>query len=112
MEVVKLASNHSKLSGPDWQDLALAMEGFEMENNVRLTFVGAFCLTGGLSDLVWSLTAFPREVESGEVKTLASVSAKCRAQGFKTLGGLLFFLLYQLDFQLALGEFDSITKSG
>lgn len=106
-----MASSRVSLNGPGTQDLAMMMEAFDAQNRVRTVLTGEACLTGGLADIRWQAQAMSLETESGEVSVLASVSATCLQGRFRTLEGLISYLLYQLDFQLAEHEWEKIKPA-
>jgi len=76
-------------------------EAFEAQNSVRIVLTANSCLTGGLADIRWQAQALEESSENGEAKVLASASVTCLAGRYKSLEGLITFLLYQLDFKLA-----------
>ncbi len=110
MEVVLLASSRGTQNGPDWSDVAGMVKAFESQNRV----VVEICLLAGgteeLPDLIAEGRGYTSATADVERALLASVKCRWRAERFKSLEGLLTFLLYQLDFALASYEMEGISR--
>lgn len=98
---MRLASSRGTSNGPDWRDLAEMLTAFEEQNRVTIEICISKLLDSQLPDLRVIGKAWELAVDRRVVKPLASVSVVCRAERIRTLEGLVTFLLYQLDFQLA-----------
>lgn len=88
----------------------MVMLAFESINNVRVEVRIGRMDVGAASELGITVLAHDRKVEIGEAPPLASVSVKCSAMNLRTLDSAVLAALYQLDFQLAKGEFDAALK--
>lgn len=106
-EVLPLGSKQALSNGNEPEELTDLLRAFEVMNSCKLTLSSSLELTRGYIDMEWRLTA--RSLQTGLLDQppldLASVSVW--AGDYKTLMGLLTRLLYSMDFQLALNEFDS-----
>jgi len=83
---------------------------FEEQNTCTIEISLRRCNTAHLPDLHLTATAWSPKADRREVKPLASANVKCRQERFKTMEGVLFFLMYQLDFLIAEGEW-AATKN-
>lgn len=100
-----MASSRGTSNGPDWRDIALAMEAFEAQEDCRLSITLCSAIDkNGCADLIMQAQAL-RDGEGLEVITLASASVTCSGTHPQTLDGALFRLMYALDFQSAANEY-------
>jgi hypothetical protein len=83
---------------------------FEDQNRVRIEVCLTRWTTGDMPDLSASAKAWAPEADRRVQKPLAYQNVRCRAERVRTLEGLLSYLLYQLDFQLAEHEWDATKK--
>ena len=84
---------------------------FEDQNAVRIEVSLMRWTTGELPDLSASAKAWEKEADRRVAKPLAFSNVRCRAERVRTLEGLLSYLLYQLDFQLAEHEWASADNN-
>lgn len=110
MEVQPLASNQEGSRGPDWRDLAEMIAAFEDQNHVRIEVCLTRWTTGDMPDLSASAKAWEPEADRRVAKPSAFVNVRCRAERVKTLAGLISYLLYRLDFQLAESAWGDATE--
>lgn len=110
MEVVPLASSRGTSNGPDWKDLAEMLAAFEDINKVRIELCFARWTTEGNADLSVSCKAWEQNADRRVARPLGFVNAQWNVGKWKTIEGLLTFLLYQLDFELGRHELDGTTR--
>jgi len=102
-----LASRHHSLDLSELKDVTDLLQGFQEQNSC------IFKVRFGLSELkrfpaiamvgeAWSVGE-----DKQELKLLASVSVICSDLNLRTWNGALTQLMYMLDFQLALNEFET-----
>lgn len=96
-----MASRSTSSSGPDWEDLAMAMKVFQEQNQCAIEVTVSQVVTNGAPDLRFDAKAWPKDVDKRGARPLALSSAVCHADRFKTIGGALFYLMYRLDFAIA-----------
>lgn len=106
-----LASSRATSNGPDWRDLAEMIAAFEDQNSVRIEICFTRWTTGDMPDLSVVGKAWAREADRRVAKPLAFQNVICRAEQLRTLEGLVTYLLYQLDFQLAEHEWNETDKN-
>lgn len=87
------------------------MEAFEAQNRVRILLTATSCLTSGQADIKWQAQAIGEDAGSSVAPVLASASVTCLAGRLRTMEGLITFLLYQLDFQLAEHEWQKNAQA-
>ena len=87
-------------------DVTMVMLAFEAINKVRLKVELSRVDVGHNSDLRMTVLAFGTAPEDGDQWLLASTSLNCLATERLTLDAAVLAALYQLDFQLASGEFE------
>lgn len=87
------------------------LSAFEEQNRVTIELSITKLLGSEVPDLRVIGRAWEVGVDRREVKPLASQSVICRAEQIRTLEGLVTYLLYQLDFQLAAHEWDAVKTS-
>ena len=81
-------------------------QAFELQNQVKLEIRLEVQTKAGVPDLLLTALAHQNGVEIGEAPPLASVSVRCSGTNLKHLRDALTHVLYALDFQLALHEFE------
>ena len=97
--------------GSDWRDVAAVLIAFEAINNCHLEIRLMAGDRKGLADLKMVLSATERTAVDGVAPLLGSVSATCWAMNLRNLEAAVIQLLYQLDSQLASGEFARVLKT-
>lgn len=107
-EVLSLGSKHSLSNGNESQELTDLVAGFEVINKCKITLTSSLVLTKGYLDLKWIATAHPSSEAASEQSSLALASASVWGGDYRTFLALLTRLLYAMDFQLALNEFDMV----
>lgn len=105
-----MASSRGTSNGPDWQDLAETLTAFEKQNRVNIEITLTRVREGDAVDLLLTAKAWDPIVDRRVAKPLASQDVLCRAERIRTVEAVLFYLLYQLDFQLAEHEWEDIGK--
>lgn len=103
-----MATSRGTTNGPDWADVAGMLAAFEDQNKCRIDVTFSRWTTADQPDISVVAKAWEREADRRVAKPLAFTNVIWRAERLKTLEGLIFFLLYQLDFQLAENEFATI----
>lgn len=84
------------------------MAAFEDQNRVRIELSVMRWTDGEEPDLSISAKAWEQAADRRVAKPLAFQNVICRAERIRTMEGLLTYLLYQLDFQLASREWDEV----
>lgn len=107
-----MASSRDTSNGPVGKDIQLAWEAFEAMDGVHLELKAVSVLTKGLADIRWTMEAWPEDERSRGVQPLVSASVTYLAGWHKNLEALIFYLLYQLDFQLAEQEWKKTESAG
>jgi hypothetical protein len=100
-----LASKLGYSPGVTWRDVALAWEEFEGIEEVVIKMTVQSTLTRGMADLLVTAVATRDAAPNGEVPPSVSASATCLGSNLLSLEGVLFQLLYVLDFQHAAAEY-------
>lgn len=93
-------------TGLDWNEVLELVWAFEKQNQVSIEITLSVVVERGVPDLLLEARATDVKAESTEVLPLAYASVRCLAARLKSLAGVLTFLLYQLDFQLAEHEWE------
>jgi len=106
-DVLPLGSKQSLSNGKEPEELTDLIAAFEAQNKCRITLSACLKLRKGYQDMEWTAECVNREQGLTAHLPLGFVSVSVWAGDFKTLMGLVTRLLYALDFQLALNEFDS-----
>jgi hypothetical protein len=83
------------------------LAAFEEQNRCVIEICFHRWTTNELPDLSVVAKAWEKSADRRVAKPLGFVNVIWRAERLKTLEGLITFLLYQLDFQLASNEFAS-----
>lgn len=107
---VPLASRHFSLNMSEVGDMTDVMLAFEKHNNVRIKVDMELIIDSAAPDLMITAKAMEVESKDTEVLLLASVSVKCSSMNLKSMNAVLTHVLYALDFQLALNEFEKVPK--
>jgi hypothetical protein len=107
--VLPLGSKQALSNGKEPEEVTDLVAAFEQHNRCRITLSCSLALHGGYLDLEWRAAAFEMTPHDQVVTGLALASVTAWAGAYKTLKGVLTFLLYQLDFALAREEFDKAT---
>lgn len=101
-----MGSKQALSNGNELEELTDLLAAFEGQNSIKLLVTCSLGSRKGQADTVWVVSA----VEGVEGVLVAPSSGfqsvKVWGGDFKTLMGLLTRLLYALDFQLALNEFE------
>lgn len=106
-----MATSRGTSNGPDWADLASMIEAFEKQNRVSIDICFGSAKTMEMPDIEARAAAWEPGTDRRGAKPLALKSVKWRAERFRTMEGLLTYLLYQLDFLLAEHEWGT-AESG
>jgi hypothetical protein len=105
-----LASSRDTSNAPDWKDLASIIDSFQQTDNVLVAFTMGTTIIAGIPDLeivcVWNT----RERVDAGLAALGSQKLTCSGSRMKSLEAALLALLYRVDFQLALEEFEGVKK--
>lgn len=103
-----MGSRHHSLQMTEVADVRDTLQAFEENNNVKLEIRMSLSVLNGTPDVQITAIAHERGVEIGDRPPLASVSVKCSAMNLKHWKAVHTHVLYALDFQLALNEFESV----
>lgn len=104
-----MESRHFSLNLSEVGDVTDLMLAFERHNAVRLEVRLSLVNQEKNASIAIAMLAHGKEGEIGEVPPLGSVSAICSAINLKTLRDVLTHVMYALDFQLALREWDAAS---
>lgn len=104
-----MGSRHHSLDLSELADVTDLVGAFEEQNNVRLSIRFGRVSKLGVPGLVVVAEAWTLEDVPPEAKPLASVSVICSGLNIKTWNAVLTHVMYALDFQLALNEFESVA---
>jgi len=107
-----LATSRGTQNGPDWADVAGMLAAFEEQNHCVIEICFHRWTTAEQPDLSVVAKAWEREADRRVVKPLGFANVIWRAEKLKTLEGLITYLLYRLDFQLAENEWEGTNKKG
>lgn|SRR5678815_5946086 len=107
---VSLGSKHALSNGNETEELIDLVAAFEQHNNCKITLSCCLRLHSGYLDLEWEAKAEEARGFRPEVAPSVLASVKVWGGDYKTLMGLHSRLLYALDFQLALNEFEGVEK--
>jgi len=105
-----LASRHHSLDLSELMDVTQLLCAFEEHNSVRIHLVVETLNTSKGPCLVVGAYAWDRPAEEPGARCLASVSVRCLDLNLRHWNAALTHVLYALDFQLALNEFDALEK--
>ena len=104
-----MASKHFSLQMGEVADILDLLIGFEQQNKVELQFRLALSTEPKHRDIVVTAAAYPPEDALMAQPPLAFASVECLATGLRNLRDVVTHALYQMDFQLALHEFESVN---
>lgn len=102
-----MGSKQALSNGNEPEELTDLLAAFEQQNKCKLTLSVCLKLKNGYLDTEWTMTATDQEHQSLVQLPLGLGSVAVWAGDYKTLMGLLTRLMYSLDFQLALNEFET-----
>lgn len=103
-----MASSRYTSNTPDWQDLAETMRHFQEQNDCLIYVELSSVETKGMPDIAARAYAWPKNSDRRGARPLALVSLTWREGRYKSLMGLVFYLMYHLDFKLAGAEWDTV----
>jgi len=92
-------------------ELITVLTEFERENSVELKLRGELVKGKNGLDLEWVAEAWGTQGSNPEVKLLASAKRRCRESRLVLMEALLLQLLYTLDFEIGLLEFQSTNET-
>jgi len=95
----------------DWSEVAELLYAFEEQNDIRITIELSSCLTGDTNDLCVIGKAWSPTQDRRARPALASQSVRCLGERAASLKALIFYLLYQIDFQLGEREWEKTKAS-
>lgn len=90
-------------------DVVDTWQAFELSNKVAVKMRMELDMSGKAPTFIILMEAHETRESVGEVPLLASVSVKCSDMNLKHFKDALTHVLYALDFQLALNEFESVS---
>lgn len=102
-----MASRHFSLEMTEVADVRDMLMAFEQHNSVKLELRVSVQSLNGRPDVVIAGIAHESAEAIGVAPPLASVSVRCSAMNLKHLAAALTHVMYALDFQLALNEFEA-----
>ena len=102
-----MVSRHHSLDLSELMDVMDVVMAFEDQNSVKVWFRFNVGKVGKAPEVFLTAECWGKDKEPTEVPSSASVSVKCSALNLKTWNAVLTHVLYALDFQLALNEFES-----
>ena len=104
-----MGSKQALSNGNEPGELTDLLAAFEVQNKCKLTLMSSVQLHKGYLDTQWRLVAHGGVDIPWEAPHLALANVAVWGGDYKTLMGLLTRLLYAVDFQLALNEFEKIA---
>jgi len=105
-----LASSRDSSNTPDWKDLAEILNSFQNQNKLTVEVTILPVVTGTTCDLSLSLRWGDVGAGREDWPHQNLLRATCLGTNRKGLESAILALLYQLDFKLALTEYDGIVK--
>ena len=96
-----MASSRDTSNGPDWKDIAAALQAFQSQEELDLTVILRAVGTENRPDLEVEVQARPKLIWKQEAAPWDYVKLTCSATQRKTLEAALLAALYQLDFRIA-----------
>lgn len=108
--VTSLASRHHSLDLSELADVMDIVRAFEEHNSAQTFFRFNVGMVGKRPELFLTAACWGKDQETTVVPSSASVSVKCSDLNLKTWNAALTHVLYALDFQLALNEFESVER--
>lgn len=103
---VPLASKDGSSKTNDAQELTDILVAFEQINKCKITLEAHVELHKGYLDMKWTATAVENSQSTAVPTSSASQSVTVWAGDYKTQMAVVTRLLYAMDFQLALNEFE------
>jgi hypothetical protein len=110
MEVLPLASRHFSLQMSELADVTDLLVAYEKQNQMRVTWSFLLKWEGKVPYIEITAKAWGMKGTDPEAKPLASVSVKCSDMNLRHWNAALTHVLYALDFQCALLEFDNAER--
>jgi len=104
-----LGSKHALSNGNEPEEVTDLLSAFELQNKCKITLTVSVELHKGYLDSRWEAEAIGSQAGEPERGYLVLASVRVWGGDYKTLMGVVSRLLYALDFQLALNEFDSVS---
>jgi len=92
-------------------ELITVLQEFERTNKVEIKLFGELVTHAGRQDLEWRLEAWGEFMGEPAAKLLASVKRTCMGSRLVTMEALLLQLLYSMDFELGLLEFQRTDET-
>lgn len=105
-----MASRHLSLQMSELADVTDLLVGFQQHNNVRVKVDVEVEVGGKVPTLVITGKAIGLTPADGVLPLLASVSVICSDLNLKRWNAVLTHVIYALDFQLALAEFEEAEQ--
>jgi len=103
---VSLASKAGYSASLELPELIDLVRAFEQSNSVRIRLRGEMTTWNGQRDIQWTAEAFEQTLEYSAALPLVYVNVRCMEQRLVTMEAVIMQLLYALDFQLALREYE------
>jgi len=103
-----LASRHHSLDLSELMDVTQLLCAFEEHNSVRIHLVIETLNSSKGPSLVVGAYAWDRSPGEPGASCLASVSVRCSDLNLRHWNAALTHVLYKLDFQLVLNEFEKV----
>lgn len=103
-----MGSKQALSNGNEPEELTDLLAAFEAQNKCKLSITCCLKLHKGYLDTEWRVMAHEVSASPLEALNLGLANVAVWAGDYKTLTGLLTRLLYALDFQLALNEFERV----
>lgn len=103
-----LGSNHALSNGKETEELTDLIQAFELQNSVKITVNCSLELHKGFLDTKWTCTTVDTDKSRQVLPNSALQSVSVWGGDYKMLMGVLTRLLYAMDFQLGLAEFEKL----
>jgi hypothetical protein len=107
---VRLAVSRNSSNSPDWKDLADILNAFQGENGLTVNIKLSPVVTGTTTDIRLEAVWWTLGQDYADRRHSDYLSVTCLATNRKSLEAAILALLYQLDFKLALSEYDAVIK--
>lgn len=104
---VPLGSNHALSNGNEPEEVTDLIAAFEQQNQCRIILTVFLQLHKGYMDCQWRAQAVSTKDHEQLPNPVVLANVAVWAGDYKTLMAVVSRLLYALDFQLALNEFES-----
>lgn len=95
-----MASRADTQNGPDWRDVASALEAFQQDNGLVLRVQLTFCGTTKKPDLLMEVYSDMQLDDDGEVKKSVSVTSRFVRLNVKTVEAAILCLLHTADYAM------------